>query len=350
VPFSYRWFVLRDATVPPVPTPLVVLLILGIGYPVAAWLTAGRFQDPASDPTLAATVTKVALPGLCLLGSAILILPATLISLSAEHFHDVSWGVGYLPVYISYFGVTLLLLAGLAGVMRLVGCVRLVGTRLCPAAAISVGGLLGLAAMVGFSDNARVVERFNVASGAYHREVTQEALQHGLCRDLPRNAQIWLSNRWRWEHEDLTLPFFRTYSGIPVKIVSDGKYRRHCEDHAENFHEAYPEEDNVFYLNHEASSPGEGHVVLANLAFVAGHRTGMRAAGGRHVRIYLRVPPERPHIVVRGRTVGKSPGEGGAAFVVDQNDLKFTARGRDWCIIELPLGDTEIDLLSLQLE
>jgi hypothetical protein len=194
-----------------------------------------------------------------------------------------------------------------------------------------------------------VVEHFNVVSGAYHREVTQEALQHGLCRDLPANPHVWLSNRWRWEHEDLTVPFFRTYCGIPVKVVSDGKYRGHGQDHAEDFHQAYPEEDNVFYLNHEASSPNEGYAVLADLAFVATNHTGTFAAHGRHVRIYLR-RPQHNHITVRGRTVGKSPGEGGAPFVLDQNELNFTARGRQWCIIELPLGDTEIDLLSLQVE
>ncbi|HEV3116653.1 MAG TPA: hypothetical protein VGY58_06345, partial [Gemmataceae bacterium] len=146
VPFSYRWFVLRGATVPPVPTPVFVLLLLGVGYPVAAWLTLGHFHDPTNDATIAPTLAKVALPGLCLLGSAILILPATLISLSAEHFRDASWGVGYLPVYISYFGATLLLIAGIVGVMRLVGYVRLLRMPLYSAAAVGVGGLLGLVA------------------------------------------------------------------------------------------------------------------------------------------------------------------------------------------------------------
>src|SRR5206468_3082338 len=98
--------------------------------------------------------------GLVLLGCAVLILPALLISLSAEHLRGARWGTGYLPVYISYFGAALLILAALAPVMCLLSGAGVVRRVLSHAAALGLGGVCACVSMVDYRDNVFVVKQF----------------------------------------------------------------------------------------------------------------------------------------------------------------------------------------------
>jgi hypothetical protein len=108
-------------------------------------------------------------------GTAYLVLPALLISLSPRWQHDLYWGVGYLPVYIEFFGVALI---ALALVYWLIRAVRPVVVRRVVVVVIALA--IAVVGVVNFQNN-RVMLQLDNAGWQYSRAAVETALDNGVA-------------------------------------------------------------------------------------------------------------------------------------------------------------------------
>jgi hypothetical protein len=400
LPLSYRLLDTRRAMQVVAPVPRALMVLLGIGYVAATWLVLfpkaeqpsqirsskseirNKLKIPSTKPRLGtafgalrfpicfgfrasdfeflatspegAPVRNVDRRGLCLLALAVMILPTLLISLSAQHLGYSPWGTGYLPVYISYFGTALLLLSALAPLTRMQVVSKTRPRLRMYAAVLGLGGILGVVGIIDHRDNASVVKLFNVLGG-YQRMMIQEALTHGLVQGRPEGCALWTANRWPWEEENLLVPFMLTYTGLRIEPASCGKYtsafnRKATDKDRIGFEARYAESQQAYYLDYHADDHRSGFAVLGRITLIAGDGLGPRVIRAREVRLYVRLTPHHRNLVVHGRRLVKSYGDAEVPFCYESSDLKVVAGSRDWCLVDLPVEENDIDLVSLKVE
>ncbi|MBI4963495.1 MAG: hypothetical protein HY913_09485 [Desulfomonile tiedjei] len=149
---------------------------------------------------------------LILLGLGLWILPAAIVPFSAKYQRELTWGLGYLPVYISCFGVMMVAVFGLVSLYSAAGklgqrskfvltcAIALVGTVVCA---------------ITYSDNRTVIEKYNIAEH-YHRRIVEDALKNGLLRPVPNGSYLICSPPVRsWDSP----AFYRMHSGLTVQVV-----------------------------------------------------------------------------------------------------------------------------------
>ncbi len=119
-----------------------------------------------------------------IVGLLLFILPSLMTALSITSQQLLVFGLGYMPVFIQYFGVCLFLIAIAAYVTTAVGSV-LVKQFLSICMAI----VLSLIYLVNLQNNRFIVEQFNKAFW-YPRNVLEVSAKHGLFKEVPENATL----------------------------------------------------------------------------------------------------------------------------------------------------------------
>ena len=162
------------------------LLTLSLAFAAAALLLTRVVRRGVGEPT--------AWRGLLLLGLLLAVLPAPLIGVTRKYQEVLTYGVGYLPVYIEYFGVALLFTCG----------VGFLASRVRPgkATAVSLVGVVSLlcagVAVVHCETNVRVVRFLRQPYLTPRREV-EELLDHGrLLQSVPVGATL-VVDAFRWD-------------------------------------------------------------------------------------------------------------------------------------------------------
>ena len=150
------------------------------------------------------TLTKPVRNCLGLLGLTLMTIPAAMVALSAQYQTTLTWGVGYLAVYLQYIGLAMgvvCLLARLHSSQWLTACL-----------AMGLGFLLSY----GYTVNRYVVMQVNDLQ--YNDSVIlKQALQHQLLASLPENA-ILIEYAMYWNND----AFYFLYSGKRVEIYNIG--------------------------------------------------------------------------------------------------------------------------------
>lgn len=147
-------------------------------------------QEPESRPGSSLRV----------LGWSLAILPAASIAISQKYQDQVNRpGIGYLPVYLSYFGVAVLLARVVARTRR---------PRL-------VAGVFGIVLATTFSTNRIAADRIN-QFWKYPRVMLEKALEAGLFSKLEPNSRIALAQPYYWISPDLVAH----YGGKSVRLES----------------------------------------------------------------------------------------------------------------------------------
>ncbi len=173
---------------------------LAVGYGSLIWIACVRAarERVSGDRSI--------WPLLASVGGGLLVLPGTLLALSPKYQQAtwVSWGVGYLPVYISCFGVALLAVAGLQPLLASsLPRVR----RTVTGVAIALAAFLGVLA---YGDTGSVIQGW--ASIYDHpRAIEIAALERGIMAPLADGAAL-LTRGSDWE----TPTLFKLYAGKNV--------------------------------------------------------------------------------------------------------------------------------------
>jgi hypothetical protein len=338
-------------------------------------------------------------PGLLVvLGSGLLILPNALISLSPRYQAETSWGIGYLPVYLSYFGVALLILALIYGLFRLaasaehsvvvalstvitlalaVGIVYVsvanqthLGLALLPlaltyglfriavsaerrssatvalAAATALALTVGIAyvGVVNHANNAIEVENGNAAVW-YPRATIMTAMERGLLAGLPAgiNLVIGGAGPGHWDVRDPA--FFSGYSGVKVAaVVTVAKAVETIRattttstsaDGATTY--LMPPQSDVYYLTYGGAWEGNGSAVLGRIRELEVTADGALSMQLEPARLYLSASTHSLLPGPHGQGLATtSPTELG----IDPNEMEMVASGSEWSLFGTISGGT----------
>ena len=143
-------------------------------------------------------IRRIQLKNLMAFGSVFFVTPAFLVALSAKYQLEFDWfggwGIGYVPVYLQYFGA-----------FSLLSCLLLYGARALPyspllarTTRVAFVFAAGCIALINLSSNRLVVEKSNI--DMYYRRVTLEnALIDNLLKDVPENSSILIKDKYAFD-------------------------------------------------------------------------------------------------------------------------------------------------------
>lgn len=268
---------------------------LGLALLAAFRRRPGNMAADSSGPT-----PPLGLLAVC--GGLLWILPGLAIAVSYTYQALVQTGLGYLPVYVQYFG------AALVGLAAWLWCIERWGRR--AGAALLAPGML--VALVTFDVNRHVVETFESTPTAHERRLLEAALDCGLADQVPEGATI-LTTRlhsFLGDGPPESSGFFSTHLRRAVHAVSGRNFPEQRTVDAQLVGIPAP----TFSLSDECLPDG-GCVVLSRAPLDL--RCSDTPAAAADVRIFLR------------GTLANSPP---AAATEAGHAWKLERRGPDWAI------------------
>lgn len=176
------------------------------------------------------------LPMLCVLGSILMVAPSLLVSMSLKYQGELlgaGRGMGYIPVYVEYYGTALVITGCL-----LLALQRLRGARVRGLANTAVVGVGSIVLLVNLQSNRLVVEKANV-DVHYRRAALTRALTDNILADVPDGAELFIldeyafdpypwvtsqvrgwSTGYRWKNEALVYLYARRRMYVGSDLVS----------------------------------------------------------------------------------------------------------------------------------
>jgi hypothetical protein len=142
------------------------------------------------------------------LGLSLFILPAIMISLIPKYQQELEWGTGYIPIYVSYFGLLIIMVCMLYKIYNKLDYNNILDASIIIAMFFAIVGALT------YCSNVTVVENSNY-EWLYPRIIIEDALKDGLFKFVPDNSILLVDRRHLWE-----IPhFFIMHSGVRLKCV-----------------------------------------------------------------------------------------------------------------------------------
>lgn len=175
-------------------------------------------RDESLPPAQLGTSARM----LLLIGLAFWVLPAPIVALSGKYQRELTWGLGYLPAYVSAFGVIMLALVGLRTcVARARGTGALFSTIAVLGFALAGGTLYG----VNYANNWAVVDQYNLVEHR-PRRLIEDALDAGLLKPVADRSVLVCDEPLRgWENP----AFFRQHTGLNLQVVKQPGFWFDCE-------------------------------------------------------------------------------------------------------------------------
>lgn len=255
---------------------------------IAAGLTAALCRavlaaKPSAEPAARWPLVAV--------GCMMWILPALPIALSTKYHRWVhAPGVGYLPVYVQYFGVALLAVAGASWLATTHGRLR----RWLAAGLVAMNACI---AIVTFDSNRHAVGETNRAYATDARLNVEAALAAGVCAWVPEGATI-LTTRWHpwlFDGPPLSSGLFSQFLERRVQVVNSdlGDYKRSLREQLDGLEppsfvvaERALDRQSGFMLVGPLESPADD--LDSGLVSSECTEISTRRYGVRNCRIYLR--------------------------------------------------------------
>ncbi len=122
-----------------------------------------------------------------LFGFGLLVFTAIPISFSAKYQQELNWfggwGIGYIPVYIQYYGALMVLASMIVLINKIIKTKNWIITKFTLAAGISLISIINL------HSNIAVVDKANIDL-YYGRETLEKALDNNILEKIPENSTI----------------------------------------------------------------------------------------------------------------------------------------------------------------
>lgn len=283
------------------------------------------------------------------LGISLLILPGALTSLSPKYQHQdyIGWGIGYLPVYLSYFGLLMLSLALLFSIYRL----KFIQSHRKFASALSIIISLFFCCIgaINYTHNNIVVDGLN---GTYPREVLENGIKNGLFSIVPEKAYLIVDSNYPWDRP----PFYRMHHNKKLSHV--GPKGNHMGSLPQNTRASKIEEyslyrfhpnSNVFYLYYKSHSKECGYVVLTKVNDLIGNNQTLLGVASEMVYVYVQAPPSDESIYIQGILLDRSNFNECGSFLFEDVKINLIASGIGWKLYSVSGGDKLIDALSVSV-
>lgn len=299
-----------------------------------------------------------------LLGLLLAFLPAVAIALTCRYQNEIDIGKAYVPVYLQYFGIGLLLASA----------IQFLTTRGWPGAGVARWSKLAIALAVGITTgvtyraNSRTTDSlvappgargFNPASFAmagawhHHRLNLQAALHAGLLEAVPEHSKLYLANEYPyWYDAELSGLFYAMHASKVLRPIPPSVHKGV---------ESPPIAGEAAYAVRDVCmSKRAGYVVLSQIpSLVEATLAGRDEADGRgEVRLFVRHPglfatgavPSLA-LLCKDSASSKAAPENEASpwFLKQGGDLRMLKSGPDWAIFSLPSNAGPIDPGSLKV-
>ena len=150
-----------------------------------------------------------------IVGALLFFLPNMLTSVSITIQKDMFWGVGYLPIYLSYFGAIICIVSGFLYVGEIIEGKRLLKNVFL----ITCSLLMFVFVCITAQDNRIVVGRFN-AFTKYPRELLAMYLSGQDRTDLSADSVIVISGTYWFENKYL----FYQQTGIKYQVITEEEF------------------------------------------------------------------------------------------------------------------------------
>jgi hypothetical protein len=297
---------------------------------------------------------------LSLFGFLLILLPSILVALSSKYQKEIIWGVGYIPVYISYFGLSIILAVIIHEAYRLFRRTResLFIFSLIMAIVCSVIGLIN------YTNNEIVTKHLNHAF-LYPRAVIEQGMKNGLFKGVPQESLLIVDNDYdldviqggwsfyRWDRRD----FYFMNSGVRLNTmrVKEVVLKREFISKyditnigGQSSRIDVPHEENDFYLGYYAHNAEEGYAVLGKTSSLFLNEGKLdRVTSKDHVLVYVKIPfyyqPQK--LSLAGHFIDGNSSE---PFTMRGNHLKLINSGMNWKLFRTD-SDRPIDLKSLRV-
>jgi hypothetical protein len=265
---------------------------------------------------------------LLVLGGLMTVLPGVLMALAPKYQRELEWGIGYIPVYVSSFGVATVLVAFCRLLLKLAPVHRRLYAGLVTAGAV----LFAATWAVHGAANTWVVDYVN-SLDHYSRSLLENGVKHGLFWGVPDGSRLVVAGRPDYCVAAGYSYFFRTHTGRHLDVGARGSYPAESPGAAP-----------VYFLRYGASSAAAGYVLLGKCDQLAATREEVRSAVTGQAYLYVQVPDPWRRFSVGGKWAA------GDAFVLSDRELPLVGQGRAWRLYRLPFGDHPADLASLTVD
>jgi hypothetical protein len=300
---------------------------------------------------------------LTLLGALLAVLPAVAITLTNRYQREIVFGRPYVPIYVQYFGVGLLLASAIRALSASGSKDGAAARRSRLAIALAVGLTTGLTYRANCATAVSLVSApgtpaFNPASydmgGAWHyqRRNLQAALHSGLLEGVPEHSKLLLANEYPyWYDAELSVLFYAMHASKVLMPVPPSARERLA---------SRPQHGGPTYAVRDVClGKDAGYVILSSCPYRRGDLAPGRVEDddSEELRLFVRHPElfaygPTPAVLLLGNasaTAAKPAGMSGEAqFMRTARDLTVLKAGPDWALISLRPDAGRVDPDSLR--
>ena len=291
---------------------------------------------------------------LLVLGLLLLILPAVLIALSPKYQAWSGWGIGYLNVYLSYYGLVMVVIFL---VDLIYGKITVVKRGVALPLSIILSTLMASVGVINYTTNSMVVAATN-QNCLYPRETIEDAMKRGLFQDVPEDVRLLVNSCFVWDQ----LAFYWKHSGGRVKYVgvtgsflkgigvplSESKGAKLTKGISKKLGEL-PER--LYYLSYFGQSKENGYAILGKVSNILADEAEIYSAFSQKLYIYAEFADySHAQFSLAGRWFDeKGSPEMSVPFTLHQDRWDRISSGRNWKLWSFESEDHWIDLKSLYL-
>jgi len=300
---------------------------------------------------------------LLLYGILLLVLPAIVISFSPKYQSELAWGIGYLPVYISYFG---LILISVYIIYNLYYNLFSINANLFKMAAMCLALAMVSICALNYSNNYNIIERFNSVY-LYPRDIAEMSMNDGIFNYVPNGSILVVDSIYPWDQP----AFYLMYSGTKFKSIQNsikmawamppsistsgflsGGLPRSAlvEQNQGACLYNFSNEDNVYYFRYHSITKNIGYVILGSIEDLYATNESLLGVTSKYAYIYVRDSSptslfSNEYMSIGGRW--KSHSSLFEAFRLDGSGLKLISQGKDWKLYLISRENKLIDSKSL---
>lgn len=302
-------------------------LAISVGFVLVMFAAIRRMSGDAGERS---TPTRAGL--LAAVGLGLLVLPGTLISLSPRWQTELFWGISYLPVYISYFGIAML-----AAALVLAAAERR-PRWLTPWVALGLAMAIAAVGTTTYHDNRMVIDAWN-DGWKFPREAEMAGLRAGTLDALPDGATVVVGTPHSWD----VPAFFEVYTGrAPGAVLQAAGTGFEAPGGALSEEVTrsgivydYGPDSTVYYISYGSTDPAAGFAFAGraeSLVVQDGRLSSVRVTQGRLYRWANGVSEgfEAPAIRGRPRLIGDF--DPGTLIGMGPGALEPVASGEDWTL------------------
>ena len=309
------------------------IVFLGYAALIAIAMIAARTEPDRNQGGSGALVA------LTWIGAGLFVLPATLISLSSKwQGEGLAWGFAYLPVYVSYFGVAVLLALFVYWTARAprAGLGR---TMVTVAVAVTLAGV----GVTNFQTNRLTVAQWG--GMRYGRDIITNALDRGLLRSAPSDSLLVFKLPNSWDNREF-------YAGQSIDTTAVVQFDAVTSAQllplsstvttvAAGTRVVLADPNKALVVEYSAPGRRDGFAMVSEITTAAFTGEKLQTIGIRPIALYIETPqaPGKARDTFWGSPVdialsGITPGSLGFAPA----QVTKTSKGKGWALYKLNAG------------